>query len=177
MSELEKTYWWHIGKIYLVKDLVESLFPDRTVPLEIFELGCGTGGVTRALTEYGNVTGVDISDDAIELAKQTGLKNIFKADISDMDPAPYQGRFDLVLALDVLEHLQEDVDAMKKARLMLKAGGYFLVNVPAHKYLWSEHDEALHHKRRYHMLEITKKLKDAGFKIEKKSFFKVLPLT
>jgi len=54
---------------------------------------------------------------------------------------------------------------------MLKVGGYFLVTVPAHKFLWSEHDEALHHKRRYHSLEITKKLEDTGFTVVKKTYF------
>ena len=80
-------------------------------------------------------------------------------------------KFNLILALDVLEHVQDDVLVMQKIRKMLTDDGLFFVNVPAHKFLWSEHDEALEHKRRYHRVELTKKLSDAGFEIVSNSYF------
>ena len=81
------------------------------------------------------------------------------------------GKYDLVLALDVLEHIRDDVRTMKKVRKLLKPGGLFFVTVPAYKFLWSTHDEALHHLRRYHSLEINQKLRDSGFMILKSTHF------
>lgn len=173
MAIMENTYWWHVGKKYLVKSLIEHNF-GKSRDLNILEIGCGTGGLTQSLTQYGNVTGFDISPDAVEFCKSKGLKNIYVQDISKLDTAMYVKRFDLILALDVLEHLQEDVLAMQKVHEMLDDKGLFFVNVPAHKFLWSEHDEALEHKRRYHRVELTKKLKDAGFDIVSNSYFVTL---
>ena len=149
MAEHENTYWWHKGKTYLIKTLVDKHFPIKK-NLQILEIGCGTGGLTKNLVEYGNVTAFDISSDAVEYCKNAGLKNVFVMDIKDFDPKDYKRKFDLVLALDVLEHIQDDIDAMKKIKQVLKKDGLFFVNVPAHKFLWSEHDEALENKRRYH---------------------------
>jgi 2-polyprenyl-3-methyl-5-hydroxy-6-metoxy-1,4-benzoquinol methylase len=170
MAQMEDAYWWHVGKRYLVTALIKHFFKDRG-DLGILEVGCGTGGLTKELTKFGNVTAFDISSDAVEFCKQNGLKNVFVQDVQALDQTNYVGKFDLILALDVLEHIQDDLLAMEKIRDMLKDGGLFFINVPAHKFLWSEHDEALEHKRRYHSLELTKKLTDSGFKILSKSYF------
>lgn len=170
MSDFEKTYWWHRGKLSLVKTLVEKYFPKRK-NLNILEIGCGTGEVSTLLKSYGHVAGIDISSVALEFSKEKGVSETILADITKFETKNYEKRYDLVLALDVLEHIQDDVLAMKKVYALLKDSGYFFVNVPAHKFLWSEHDEALHHKRRYHSLELLKKLQDSGFKISKKVYF------
>ena len=170
MANMENSYWWHLGKKYLVKSLIEHHF-DKSRSLNILEIGCGTGGLTQSLTQFGDVTGFDISSDAVEFCKNKGLKNIYVQDISKLDTAGYTKKYNLILALDVLEHLQEDVLAMQKVREMLDDRGLFFINVPAHKFLWSEHDEALHHKRRYTTFEITNKLIDHGFEITKKTLY------
>lgn len=166
LAELEKTYWWHQGKVHLVKALLGE---ERD--LTILEIGCGTGMLTKFLSNYGTITGIDISPEAISFCQKQGLEKVFKADINSMDITPHRSKYDLVVASDVLEHIQDDMQAMKNIKKMLKESGRFLLTVPAHKFLWSEHDEALHHKRRYHSLEITKKLKDAGFTVAKKTYF------
>lgn len=173
MANMENTYWWHIGKRYLVRSLIGHHFGKKR-DLKILEIGCGTGGLTRCLPKYGKVTGFDISPEAVEFCKSKDLQDIYVQDISILNTGSYLKRFDLILALDVLEHLQDDVAAMEKVREMLADGGLFFINVPAHKFLWSEHDEALEHKRRYHRLELTKKLKDAGFEIVSSSYFVTL---
>src|SRR3989344_4089949 len=147
MADFERTYWWHKGKLFLIKNLIEKYFPNDKLSLEILEIGCGAGQITKFFTNYGKVIGLDISEEAVEFCRQKGLKDVFQADILTLDVGKYLGKFDLILALDVLEHIQEDVEVMKKVNTMLKDGGLFFVNVPAHKFLWSEHDEALHHKR------------------------------
>jgi len=103
--------------------------------------------------------------------KSKGLNNGFGQDVSTLQEARHSKKFNLIVALDFLEHVQDDILVMQKIREMLSEDGLLFVNVPAHKFLWSEHDEALEHKRRYHRLELTKKLNDAGFNIVSNSYF------
>ncbi|OGC50268.1 hypothetical protein A2716_03605 [candidate division WWE3 bacterium RIFCSPHIGHO2_01_FULL_40_23] len=171
LSKLEETYWWHRGKLFLVDSLVKHLFPQKR-GLEIMEIGCGTGHITKHLSKFGKVTGIEISKEAASHCIEKGIRNVLNKDVNEMRiPKSFEKRFDLILALDVLEHIQDDTKTMRRTYKMLKPGGFFLVNVPAHKFLWSEHDEALHHKRRYSTTEILKKLTDNDFEIIKKSFF------
>lgn len=171
MAEQEKDYWWHRGKWFLVRRMVEKYFPNNPTKLRILEIGCGTGEITSRLSAYGEVLGVDVSNEAIKICQSRGIPNVVFGDINSLDLSKHESMFDLILALDVLEHIQDDLETMRRVKYMLKPDGYFFVNVPAHKFLWSEHDEALHHKRRYHSLEIMGKLQDTGFKIMKKTFF------
>lgn len=171
MAEFEKTFWWHKGKLFLIQSILGNLNKTHQKPLKILEIGCGSGEIIEKLAKDHDVLGIDISQDALDFCVKRGLKNLLKGDINELDILKYQNSFDYVLALDVLEHIQDDFETMKRAYSMLKPGGYFIVNVPAHKFLWSEHDEALHHQRRYHSLEIKQKLTDAGFDIVKKSYF------
>lgn len=170
MEEFEKTYWWHRGRLHLLESMLDKIFPGNK-DLKIFEIGSGTGEVTKYLQNYGYVYSVDVSLDAVNFSKENGLTNVEQADIVEMDISDHENKYDLAVALDVFEHIQKDTVAMKKAFRILKPGGYLITTVPAHKFLWSEHDEALHHKRRYHSVEITKKLEDAGFQISKMSYF------
>jgi 2-polyprenyl-3-methyl-5-hydroxy-6-metoxy-1,4-benzoquinol methylase len=171
MAEMEDNYWWHIGKKGLVSSLIKKHFPDRTKSLSILEIGCGTGGLTTILSNFGQVTAFDISPDAVDFCKNRGISNVQIVDISTLSVEKYKGSFDLILMLDVLEHIQDDVLVMQKVKDMLTEEGLFFINVPAHKFLWSEHDEALEHKRRYHRLELLRKLKDSGFFLISYSYF------
>lgn len=173
MANFEENYWWHKGKKHLVEVILDTYFNGNKEKLEILEIGCGTGGITKELTKWGKVTGVDTSKEAIEICRKRGISHLIVADFNNLSKEQLNTKFDLILALDVLEHIQDDIRTLKKVRSYLKKNGYFFASVPAHKFLWSEHDEALHHKRRYHSLEITHKLKDTGFNIVKKTYFVV----
>src|SRR3989344_5799721 len=170
LADMEDRYWWHIGKKHLITSIIKHHFKNRT-DLKVLELGCGTGGMLETLTKFGKVTGFDISPAAVGYCQAKGFDTVRVQDISTLDIAGEQTGYDSILALDVLEHIQDDVLAMRKVRALLADGGLFFVNVPAHKFLWSEHDEALEHKRRYHRVELIKKLTDAGFAIVSNSYF------
>ncbi len=173
LSDLEKNYWWHRGKLYLIQTLLDSVFSGRN-NLRILEIGSGTGFISKSIQKYGKVTYIEISKEANLYAKENGIKDVIESDFNKIEISnDLKSKFDLVIALDVLEHIQDDTETMKRVKQVLKKDGYFIVNVPAHKFLWSEHDEALHHKRRYSKTEIVKKLADNGFVIEKCSFFVV----
>lgn len=175
IAEFEKTYWWHKGKLYLLDSLLASVLKKLKARTSILEIGCGTGITLQALEKWGDVTGLDVSEEALSYCKNLGLKKLIHGDLSAIDLGKYRKSFDLVVALDVLEHIQDDVSVIKKVKTLLTEDGVFLINVPAHKFLWSEHDEALHHKRRYKMNELVRKLEDAGFNIIKKSYFVAAP--
>ncbi|MEK7595204.1 MAG: class I SAM-dependent methyltransferase [Patescibacteria group bacterium] len=170
IADFEKSYWWHLGKIHLLNSLLNTYLRPSEKPL-IMEIGCGTGEVLKALAKRGEVIGLDISTQALSFSKKLGMKNLILGDFNELDLTPYKNKLDAVVALDVLEHIQADLKAIKRVHEILKKDGLFFVNVPAHKFLWSEHDEALHHKRRYRMNEITKKLEDGGFKVIKRTYF------
>ena len=169
MEDFEKEYWWHLGKRHLIKKLMGEYFTRKR--LNILEVGCGTGELTQLLQKHHNVMGIDVAQEAIDTCKARGITDVYNKDILELDTSKLKEKFDLVLALDVLEHIQEDVEAMKVINLLLKRDGYFFVNVPAHKFLWSGHDEALRHKRRYTMYELVQKLELSSFKIARKSYF------
>lgn len=171
MADWEKSYWWHRGRLSLLESLIKAAFKEKQTGLDILEIGCGTGEITQFLEKYGRVEALDVSPEALNYARERGVRNAILGDVNRIDLTGLTERFDLVVAFDVLEHIQDDVEAMKRAHLMLKKGGYLIVSVPAYKFLWSEHDEALHHKRRYHSFEIAKKLTDSGFRIAKKTHF------
>ena len=171
MEKFEKTYWWHQGRLNLLRVWLEKLNIGLKTRPNIFELGCGTGEVTSFLNKYGRTKSIDVSPEAVKYCKEKGLKNVFLQDVVEYDVKKEANKYDYAFALDVLEHIQDDTAAMKNTYDVLKPGGYFIVTVPAYKFLWSHHDEALHHKRRYHSLEISQKLKDTGFEIRKISHF------
>ncbi len=171
MEKFEKNYWWHRGRLYLLEKLINAYLPEREGDIQLLEVGSGTGETVKFLSNFGKVTGIDVSERAVEFSRGKGLENIILGDINELDLSKHKNMYDAIFALDTLEHIQDDVEAMRRINGMLKEDGLLFLTVPAHKFLWSEHDEALHHKRRYHSLELLQKLRDAGLKPVKKSYF------
>lgn len=171
LFEREEFYWWNIGRREILKStLNRNLVFKRG--LSILDVGCGAGGNIKILGEFGSVTGLDISEEALKFAKTHGIfKNLVRGNAERLPFA--DGSFDLVSALDVLEHIPDDQRAIQEMFRVLKKGGFALVTVPAHQWLWSRHDEALHHLRRYTTDELRRKLCEAGFRIVERSHFVV----
>jgi SAM-dependent methyltransferase len=168
MYELEDRYWWFIGRRKLVKWLLREHNPNGNEAL-LFDLGCGTG---LNLSSFGNefkTIGSDISPDALGFCRERNLADIFSSQAEAI--ALRNDSVDLVTALDVLEHVREDLPALKEINRILKPGGKLIAIVPAYGFLWSEHDEALHHYRRYVAREMRAKLTASGFEIERSTYF------
>jgi ubiquinone/menaquinone biosynthesis C-methylase UbiE len=154
MSEREKDYWWHLGRIKII-DTYLNRFIFKNEKNKILNVGCGTGGTIKMLEKYGDVDNVDISEDAIKFMKKEGYTKIKKVEGTKL---PYKDKsFDLVIALDVLEHIEYDKEALKEWERVLKPGGKVLLTVPAYQRLWSEHDISLYHFRRYRKGELHRK--------------------
>lgn len=167
MFVLEDFYWWFKGRREIVLSALRGLKPEK-----VLDIGCGTGA--NLLLFKGRVVGLDISFKALTLAKRRKTNAILVQGKAESLPFK-ENSFDLVLALDLLEHLPDDVKGLREMYRVLKKGGTLLVTVPAYQFLWSEHDEALGHFRRYSKGEIKAKLEGVGFNLKLLSFAIVLP--
>lgn len=168
MFELENDYWWFVARRSLVEEIVKTETSHHKEP-NIFDVGCGTGANLAAFSRYGKSFGIDMATDAIKFCRSRGLNNLVQSKVESL--AYPSDVFDVVTALDVLEHIDDDLAAMQELYRVCKPGGMLLVTVPAYGFLWSEHDEALHHRRRYAAYELRNKLTLTGFNIERCSYF------
>jgi len=169
IAKREDFYFWHVGRREILKEALERSLPEDRRNLEILDIGCGPGGNITMLSDFGRVTGLDNAQEALAFAKTRGFERLLEADATKI-PLPSTS-FDLISSLDMLEHISDDEKVISEAFRLLKQGGTFLVTAPAHPWLWSSHDEALHHVRRYTRGEITSKLKKAGFLVVEQSHF------
>lgn len=155
LERIEESDFWSKVKAKLVLKLVEGK--------NILDVGCASGRLSKSLIDRGyNVTAIDTDYKAVEISKKKGI-NSFVADISEWQT---DQKFDCIILGDVLEHIQDDKEAIRKIYNMLNPNGCIVVNVPAYQALFSKHDLALGHKRRYSNKELKTKLKESGFNIE-----------
>lgn len=172
---LEDKYWWFVGRRKIIRAVMSGFLDQRQQNKKILDIGCGTGGMFSVLKEFGEVSGMDMSLYAIKRAQEkTGIK-VERGILSEKIPFPAKS-FDVVTAFDLLEHIDDDLSALKSVSQLLKPKGLFIMTVPAYKFLWSEHDEINHHKRRYAKAEVKKKLCLSGFTVLKSSYFNLLLL-
>ena len=175
LYELEDVHWWHIAKRKTCDELIRKYTKGEN--LRILDIGCGTGKNLEEFSEFGKTFGIDTSVHAIKFCKEKrGLKNLTFGSAEKTGFEKEQ--FDLVSMLDVLEHT-DDARALKETFRILKKSGYFLITVPAYKWMWSQWDVVLHHKRRYTKGQIESLLKSAGFEIIKSTYlysFLLLPV-
>lgn len=163
MYRLEKNYWWYVGKRKLILGLLDRLY-SSSANIKIMDVGCGTGIMMNYLKKYGSVVGIDTSDEALNFCRLRGKGRVYKASINQL---PFDNSsFGLVTALDVIEHVEEDEQALRELFRVCKKGGRVTITAPAYNFLWSKHDIALGHKRRYTARKLKKKIESVGFKIE-----------
>lgn len=166
---LEDTYWWFVGRRQLVRDLIRRYAPDTQCggPLRMLDVGCGTGGTMKVLAELGESHGCDPAWPALRYCRTRSLSSLACGRVEQLCYGDESVQ--VVVSCDVLEHIGDDVAAMREMLRVLTPGGVLVATVPAHPYLWSEHDEALAHLRRYTRNEIVSKLQEAGYRVEKLS--------
>ena len=166
MFELEDTYWWFVARRELVRELLLQCRP-KHADAAILDVGCGTGATLAAVDDLGAVLGIDRSPEALQFCQKRGLWRLIRATGEALPVAA--SSVDVVLALDLLEHIRDDGAAVGEFARVLRPGGVLIATVPARPELWSEHDEALDHLRRYRAARLRQILVDAGFHIRKLS--------
>lgn len=169
--QIEENYWWFQARRDMVFRLVQDLKLPNTAP--ILEIGCSGGPLLQRLrsTGYTDLTGIDVSEAGIAVAQQRGIPNVSCMDGANLTFA--DNSFDLVVASDVLEHIQDEAQALREWTRVLRPGGKLLVFVPAFQFLWGKHDEANHHFRRYTAAQLAASLRKADLQVSRRSYWNV----
>ena len=173
MAAIENRHWWFAGRRKIIKSILSQMeWPPNP---EILEIGCGTGGNLDLLASFGEVNAMEMDERARELARQkTGDRVRIKSGHCP-DNIPFEGgKFDLICLFDVLEHIERDEETLLVIEKMLKPDGFVLITVPAYQWLWSVHDDFLHHKRRYTAGLLRQKLRNSGLHIKRLTYFNIL---
>lgn len=169
---VETRHWWFAGRRDLLLRLLHAAQagPD----CRILDVGCSGGATLSELRAegYRAVTGIDISSGAIAQCRRQGFTDVYVMD--GQAPAFPDCSFDVILASDVLEHVSDERAAAGAWFRLLRPGGLLIALVPAFMMLWSAHDEANHHHRRYRLRELRAGLEAAGFRTERTSYWNCL---
>ncbi len=172
MAEIDKDHWWFVARRKIIDRLIRDQVPLKS-DARILEMGCGTGSNIALLQRFGVVDAVEPDDPARALAtERTGVavKGGLLPDGVDLA----DGRYDLIAMLDVLEHIPGDREALAALRPKLAEGGRILVTVPASPWLWSAHDVAHHHHRRYTPETLRAVFEAAGYRARHMTHFNTM---
>jgi SAM-dependent methyltransferase len=170
--QAEDRHWWYRGR----RSVLERVIADLRLPARarILDAGCGSGRNMVELARRGVVTGVELSETSVRLARERGAGEVIEGSVLDM---PFDAdSFDLAASLDVIEHLEDDLGALREMRRVVAPGGALLVTVPAYQWLWSGHDEINHHHRRYTRGSLQRIGEQAGWKQVRTTYFNSLLL-
>lgn len=170
--EIQRKHWWFVAKKTIVLDTIDRHL-SKHADTKVLDIGCGSGLMLNALEKFGETFGMDVSDDAIGFSKEIFNGKVEKGSLPDQIPYA-ENFFNLITALDVIEHVDRDIDSLVAIRSRLVSGGKALITVPAYMFLWTSFDELNEHKRRYTLTELEFKLVQAGFTVEKISYFNTL---
>ncbi len=168
---LEDNYWWFLARRQIVRDLIE-----RNIPISeseyVIDIGCGTCGMAKFLSEKFNVIALDKSELAAEYCKKRGIKDVYLTELADFPNDKY--KIKVATILDVIEHIEDDKNIASQLFDFLPDGSWLVASVPAYQFLWSYHDEVHKHYRRYTKAKIVNLLKSSGFTIKYSSYFNTL---
>lgn len=173
MAEIDAEHWWFAARREILSDLVKRMRLGASHNIRILEIGCGTGHNLKMLGQFGSVDATELDDEARALAATRLGRKVSDAALPDLGSYP-PASFDLIALLDVLEHVSDDTAALDAIRARLKPGGFLLLTIPANPWMWSAHDVAHHHHRRYRKQEIRELLKSAGYSLQLLSYFNTL---
>ena len=158
LAQLEDDHWWYRERRHLLAQAISGMTPGRAI-----DVGAAGGGNTRVLRDHGwDAVALEYGADGAEVAQGRGLATL-RADATRLPLA--DASLDLVVAFDLLEHLQADDAAVAEVHRVLRPTGTYLVAVPADPRLWSSHDEAVDHVRRYTREGLLDLLDRGGFEV------------
>ena len=167
MLGADERHWWYRGRRRVIRAALDRL--GLPAGARILDAGCGSGRTMQELVDYGTVSGVELSESAAAVAR---AREVGEVVIGRLEELPWSAEsFDLITCLDVIEHTPDDRATLTELRRVCRTGGHLLVTVPAYPQLWSEHDIANHHYRRYSRAMLRTAALDAGWTIDRMSSF------
>ena len=170
--QAEDRHWWYRGRRTVLDGVIDSLaLPERP---RILDAGCGSGRNMVELARRGTVTGVELAEASVALARERDVGEVIAGSVLELPFA--DASFDLIVSLDVSEHLQDDFSALREFRRTIAPGGALLVTVPAYQWLWSGHDEINYHHRRYTRRSLQRVGERTGWKQARTTYFNSLLL-
>jgi 2-polyprenyl-3-methyl-5-hydroxy-6-metoxy-1,4-benzoquinol methylase len=163
LDQTKNEHFWYRARRILIDDLLHRTLTTAKPERKIIEIGCGTGIQLPLLAQFGTVLGLDIVPESVAIARQSG----FAAQVFNMETESLEeSSADVIASFDVLEHLTDDVSALKKIAAALKPQGQFFFSLPAAPWLFGPHDRAAGHYRRYSRREIRAKIAAAGLELQ-----------
>jgi len=172
MAAHDSTHWWYRARRDILHDYL-ARYGDLPAGARILEIGCGTGHNLPMLASFGEVEAIEIDPAARAIAAERLGRPVGDAPLPEL-PGVERGAYDLVAVLDVVEHIADDVAALKAMASLLKPGGKVLIAVPAHQWMWSAHDVVNHHHRRYSKATLRAAIEGAGMRAERLRWFNSL---
>jgi len=170
--QVEDRHWWYAGRRKVLDGAIAAL--GLPAHARILDAGCGSGRNMVELARFGTVTGIELSDTSVALARARNAGEVVEGSVLEMPFA--EDSFDLAVSLDVIEHLEDDLGALRELRRTVAPGGVLLVTVPAYQWLWSGHDEINHHHRRYTRRSLQRVAEQAGWQQTRTTYFNSLLL-
>lgn len=169
---VDEHHWWYRGRRRVIRAELDRL--PLPAGARVLDAGCGSGRTLQELADYGEVYGIELDPDAAALARDRGLGEVR---VGRLEALPWaDATFDLITCLDVIEHTPDDRATLIELLRVTRPGGFMLVTVPAYQALWSLHDEANHHFRRYSRRSLRTVSRAAGWTVWRMSAFNSLLL-
>ena len=166
--QIEDYHWWNVSRRDIILKLLNPLISDG---MKILDIGCSNGSLINKINfnKSLDIHGIDISSKAIGYSKNKGIQN---TQVMNADKLKYKDKeFDIIIASDVLEHIENDNKALLEWKRVLKDNGFAIIFVPAIMALWSHNDIYSEHFRRYEKSQFRNRLIDSGFNIERSSYW------
>jgi SAM-dependent methyltransferase len=172
MLKVDERHWWYRGRRRIVRAELDRL--PLPAAARVLDAGCGSGRTLQELVDYGEVSGIELDPDA---AAAAGSRGHGEVRVGRLEELPWEdGSFDLITCLDVIEHTPDDRLTLAELRRVCKPGGWLLVTVPAYQALWSLHDAANHHYRRYGRRALRQAAVETGWRIHRVTSFNTILL-
>jgi SAM-dependent methyltransferase len=172
MAELDDRHWWYRARRDVLAALIRRVVRPPAAA-SILEIGCGTGHNLAMLSQFGHVDALELDDEARAFAEKRVGRAIMRAPLPELAGVP-EHHYDLIGALDVIEHIDDDHAAIAAIATRLKPGGKFVITVPAHPWMWSAHDVVSHHKRRYSKISLRRLIDGSPLRIDSIGYFNSL---
>jgi SAM-dependent methyltransferase len=172
MYKVESQHWWFVARRKIIANVIKNLALGKDA--KILDAGCGNGDNLEMLSKAGQLVAIERDENALARSKSRHIADVFKGELPDNLPVHIDKENDLIVLLDVLEHIDDDQKSLSVLASWAKNNGKLLMTVPAYQFLWTVHDELHHHKRRYNINNLKKVIENNGWKIQYISYFNTL---